>query len=54
MFTNENSGDGVESIEADNNAAPVYYNLQGVRVANAENGLFIVKKGNKVSKVFVK
>lgn len=51
QFTNEV---GVEEIEADSNVAPVYYNLQGVRVANAENGLFIVKKGNKVSKTFVK
>lgn len=51
LFTNEV---GVESIEADSNVAPVYYNLQGVRVANAENGIFIVKKGNKVSKTFVK
>lgn len=34
--------------------APVYFNLQGVRVANAENGLYIVKQGSKVSKVLVK
>ena len=41
---------GVEGIDAEQ-AAPVYYNLQGVRIDNPENGLFIVKKGNKVSKV---
>lgn len=41
----------VSSIEAEENAAPVYYNLQGVRVANPENGLFIVVKGNKSQKV---
>ena len=41
----------MESIAADENEAPVYYNLQGVRVANPESGLYIVVKGSKVSKV---
>lgn len=41
----------VEGIAADENVAPVYYNLQGVRVANPESGLYIVVKGSKVSKV---
>lgn len=41
----------VEGIEADENVEPVYYNLQGVRVANPEKGLYIVVKGNKSSKV---
>ncbi|MDE6197590.1 MAG: Ig-like domain-containing protein [Muribaculaceae bacterium] len=42
-----------ETVAADN--APVeYYNLQGVRVANPENGLYIRRQGNKVSKVLVK
>ncbi len=45
---------GIADIEASDNAAPVYFNLQGVRVANAENGLYIVKQGSKVSKVLVK
>ena len=45
------SGAGVHDIVADSNEAPVYYNLQGVRVNNPENGLFIVVKGNKSSKV---
>ena len=40
----------IESIAADN-AAVEYFNLQGVKVAKAENGLFIKKQGNKVSKV---
>lgn len=43
----------VAGIEAEENAAPVYYNLQGVRVANPESGLFIVVKGSKVSKVIL-
>lgn len=44
----------VEGIEADENVAPVYYNLQGVRVNNPENGLFIQVKGSKATKVLVK
>lgn len=45
------SGTGVENIAIENEAAPVYYNLQGVRVANPENGIFIVVKGGKSQKV---
>ncbi len=45
---------GVDSIDADNDAAPEYYTIQGVRVANPEKGLYIVKKGNKVSKEFIR
>lgn len=41
---------GIESVEAET-VAPVYYNLQGVRVENAENGVFIEVRGNKVAKV---
>ena len=44
---------GVEAIEVET-ATPVYYNLQGVEVANPQNGLFIVKQGNKVSKQLIK
>lgn len=41
---------GIDSVEAET-VAPVYYNLQGVRVENAENGVFIEVRGNKVAKV---
>ncbi|MBS7551961.1 hypothetical protein KII05_11335, partial [Weissella confusa] len=37
----------IASIAADANAPVEYYNLQGVKVAKAENGLFIKKQGNK-------
>lgn len=33
------------------NAAVEYFNLQGVRVLNPENGLYIRRQGNKVTKV---
>ncbi|MDE6071823.1 MAG: hypothetical protein K2G53_04645 [Muribaculaceae bacterium] len=50
------SGDesSVAEIAVDENAPVEYYNLQGVRVANPANGLYIVKQGNKVSKQIIK
>ncbi len=45
---------GVAEIEADENAPVEYFNLQGIRVANPENGLYIRRQGNNVSKVLVK
>lgn len=45
-------GVGVESIEAE--VAPVYYNMQGVRVAQPENGLYIEVRGNDVRKVMIR
>ncbi len=46
---------GVESVAAENAAAPVeYFNLQGVRVANPENGIYIRRQGNTVTKVFIR
>ena len=41
----------IEEVEADANAPVEYYNLQGVKVANPEKGLFIKKQGNKATKV---
>lgn len=46
-------GSGVAEIEAAEGEA-VYYNLQGVKVANPENGIFIRVQGGKSSKVLVK
>ena len=40
----------IEEVGVDAGAA-VYYNLQGVKVANPENGIFIKKQGNKTIKV---
>lgn len=45
--------DGVGDIIDDNDQTPVYYNLQGIPVANPSNGIFIKKTGNKVSKVIL-
>jgi len=41
-------------VVVDGNEAAEYYNLQGVRVNDARNGLYIVVKGGKAQKVMVK
>ncbi len=45
---------GIANIAADNNAPVEYFNLQGVRVDNPANGLYIRRQGNNVAKVVVK
>ena len=42
---------GIANIEMDNNAPVEYYNLQGVKVANPQNGVFIKVQGSKATKV---
>ena len=43
---------GTTNLVIDNNDCAVeYYNLQGVRVSNPENGIFIRRQGNKTIKV---
>lgn len=49
VFKYENAG--VENVEIDNNAPVEYYNLQGVKVANPANGIFIKVQGSNATKV---
>ncbi len=53
LFAEEGfQGAGVEGVEAADPNAPVeYFNLQGVRVANPENGIFVRRQGANVTKV---
>lgn len=45
----------IEGIEAADKNAPVeYYNLQGVRVAGDQPGLYIRRQGNQVTKIYIK
>lgn len=47
-----NSNSGVADIDADDNNAPVeYFNLQGIRVDNPANGIYIRRQGSRVEKV---
>lgn len=45
--------DGIESLttEVENNAPEAVYSLSGAKVNNGQRGVYIVKKGNKVTKV---
>ena len=45
---------GVNDITFDANAPIEYYDLQGRRVNNPANGLYIMRQGNKVVKSFIK
>lgn len=48
------SKSGIADIVADENAEAEYFNLQGVRVANPENGLYIVRRGTTVTKEIIR
>ncbi len=51
----DESQDAIEDIEAaDADAPAVYYNLQGVEVANPAAGIYIVRRGNKVTKEVIR
>ncbi len=45
---------GINDINVDSDDAEVeYYNLQGIRVLNPSNGIYIKRQGNKATKVYV-
>ena len=50
-FTEDDITTGIYGINADANAPVEYYNLQGVKVENPSNGIFIKKQGAKATKV---
>ena len=45
---------GISDITVDDNAEAEYYRLDGVKVSEPSNGIFIRRQGNKVTKVIVK
>ena len=49
----ERDENAIEVIEAAGEVAPVYYNLQGVRVANPAEGVYIKVAGDKAEKVYL-
>lgn len=47
--------DGAEVIvEDETDAAPEYYTITGIKVENPVSGLYICKRGNKATKVFIR
>ncbi len=51
---NTKDDDSVDAIASEENAPAEYYNMQGVRVANPDNGIYIVRRGSKVSKTVIR
>ena len=49
--TSGNASVAIEEVDTDENAPVEYYNLQGMKVARPENGIFIKKQGSKAIKV---
>ncbi|MDE6805571.1 MAG: hypothetical protein K2J05_02060, partial [Muribaculaceae bacterium] len=49
-----NISTAVDAVETAEDAAPVYYTLQGLRVDNPSAGLYIVVRGNRVSKEIIR
>lgn len=54
MPKGDTPGAEVEDINADENEPVEFYNLQGVKVANPSNGIFIRRQGKEVKKVVVR
>ena len=50
----DDDSSAITDITVDENAPVEYFNLQGIRVDNPENGLYIKRQGNNVTKVLVK
>lgn len=54
-FEGEGGDDSaVANVEVEENAPAVYYNLQGQKVENPSNGVYIVRQGKTAKKVMVK
>ena len=48
------TGTGVEEVEFNDNAPIEYYNLQGIKIDNPSNGIYIKVQGTKATKIIVK
>ncbi len=53
VLTKVYSPSAIETVNSEINAPVEYYNLQGVKVANPSNGIFIKKQGSKATKVIL-
>lgn len=54
FWFNEPETDAVNAIEASDSNKVEFFNLNGQRIENPANGLFIRKQGNKTSKVMIR
>lgn len=54
-FTGDFYTSGVSSVDADDSEAEtVYYNLQGIRVENPGKGFYIMRKGSKATRIYIR
>lgn len=53
-FVGAKSSTGLEALISEDYAPVEYFNLQGMKVENPTNGIFVRRQGNKISKVIVK
>jgi hypothetical protein len=54
VYPTEEAGVNFVEVSNDENAPVEYFNLQGVRVSNPANGLYIRRQGSKSSKILIK
>lgn len=54
LTTTDDVATGVEELEMDENSPVEYYTLEGIRVSEPATGLYIVRKGGKVTKRFIR
>ena len=50
----ENPATGIGSVAAPSKGVVTYYNLMGMEVKKPVHGVYIVKRGNKMTKVYLK
>lgn len=53
-YTVDTTTTGLENISLNANAPVEYFNMQGIKVENPENGVFIRRQGSSVSKVVLR
>lgn len=54
LYEMKEGASAITDITVDENAPVEYYNLQGLKVQNPENGLYIRRQGKSVTKIYVK
>lgn len=54
LLISDSGTTSIKDIDIDSDNAPVeYFNLNGIRVNKPENGVFIRRQGNKISKIIL-
>lgn len=54
VYFNDPTSSAITSVESSDETPVIYYNLQGIRVDNPGNGIYIERKGDKAKKVLIR